>query len=124
MNLIKEMVNGEEAGRKYKIFGQNGNGGMEHKTTKLPAQAVEYWFKMQRKYSLNTAIYAMTKNDALILLDWASRNSDSIKNWARQYNANHNIPFMIRKLENGYFHKLLNKGIFKDDDGIAPFEVG
>lgn len=118
------MVNGEEAGRKFKIFGQDGNGGMEHKTTKLPAQAVEYWFKMQRKYKLNVAIYAMTKNDAIVLLDWAGRNTNTIKDLARQYTSDYNIPFMTRKLENGYFHQQLNRHIFKDDDGIAPFEVG
>lgn len=124
MNLLKEMVNGTEASRKYKIYGTDGSSGMEQKTTKTPAEAIEWWFKLQRKYNLNVAIYAMSKNDAVVLLDWAGRNPDAIRNLAKRYPSDYNIPFMVRKLENGYFHLLLNKGTFNDDDGVAPFEIG
>ena len=124
MNLLKEMLNGVEAKRKYTIFGSNRNDGMEHKTTKSPAKAIEFWFKMQRKYNLNVSINAMTKDDAITLLDWASRNGDTIKSISNKYKSDYNIPFMVRKLENGYFHNQINKRTLDDNESISPFEVG
>lgn len=123
MTLLKEMVNGTEAERNYEIFGYSNNvsGDLQFKKTKSPSKAIEYWFKLQKRYNLSVSIMAMTKDDALLLLDWATKNTDKIIDLGKSFTNDYNVNLMVRRLKSGYYQRKLNKKPFQADESVEPF---
>ena len=109
-------------GHTYRVTG----GYDDTKYTNYPKNAIEYWFKLQKKNPSDVAIMCKRKEDAQQLVEWAANNIKYLYQLNEKWPTPYKIDYIVKGVEDKAADgcKYFYEGEYGYGDMIFPFDVG